>query len=45
MRRDPQRDPLHTFLDWAAVLVLVGVTLAVYYVAADAVTGRLMAGW
>ena len=44
MRRDPQRDPLHTFLDWAAVLALVGVTLAVTYVALDAVTGRLMAG-
>ena len=40
MRRD---DPLPPFLDWAAVLVLVGVTLAVTYVALDAVTGRLMA--
>jgi len=38
-----RRDPLHVLLDWAAVLVLVGVTLAVTYVALDAVTGRLMA--
>jgi len=38
-----RRDPLHVLLDWAAVLALVGVTLAVTYVALDAVTGRLMA--